>query len=115
MQCSFQKIIQLIFLSVITLTGSLQAQTGFVQNVKGIVVDKSSQNPLLGANVILLNSNPLNGTVTDLNGNFILINVPVGRQSLKVSFVGYQTIELTELIVSSAKELVLKIELEEDI
>ncbi len=115
MQCSWQKIIQLIFISVFTITGSLLAQTRFVQNVKGIVVDKSSQNPLPGANVIHLNSDPLNGTVTDLIGNFILKNVPVGRQSLKVSFVGYQSLELTELIVSSAKELVLKIELEEDI
>lgn len=93
----------------------MQAQTGFVQNVKGVVVDKSSQTPLPGANVVLLNSDPLNGTVTDMNGNFIIKNVPVGRQSLKVSFVGYQTLELTELIVSSAKELVLNIELEENI
>jgi hypothetical protein len=115
MQCSIQKIIQLIFISVFTITGSLHAQTGFVQNVKGIVVDKSSQTPLPGANVVLLNSDPLNGTVNDLNGNFILKNVPVGRQSLKVSFVGYQSIVLNELIVSSAKELILKIELEEDI
>jgi hypothetical protein len=115
MQCSFRKIIQIIITSALVLTGSLQAQTGFVQNVKGIIVDKSSQTPLNGANVIIVNSDPLNGTVTDLNGNFILKNVPVGRQSLKVSFIGYQSIELTELIVSSAKELVLKIELEEDI
>jgi hypothetical protein len=115
MQCSFQKIILFLFLSGFPLVDSLQAQTTFVQTIKGTVVDKSSQTPLPGANVILLNSEPLNGTVTDLKGNFILKNVPIGRQSLKVSFVGFQTIGLTELIVSSAKELVLKIELEEDI
>jgi hypothetical protein len=115
MYCSIQNRFYLILLCIFSLAGSLPGQSGFVQIVKGIVVDKSSQIPLVGANVILLNSDPLNGTVTDLNGNFELKNVPVGRQNLKVSFIGYQSIELTELIVSSAKELVLKIELEENI
>lgn len=115
MQCSTKNSIYLIFYSVLTATAALQGQTEFVQIVKGIVVDKSSQIPLAGANVILLNSDPLNGTVTDLNGNFVLKNVPARRQNLKVSFIGYQSLELTDLIVSSAKELVLKIELEENI
>jgi len=115
MYCSIQNRFYLILLCIFSLAGSLPGQSRFVQIVKGIVVDKSSQIPLVGANVILLNSDPLNGTVTDLNGNFILKDVPVGRQNLKISFIGYQSIELTELIVSSAKELVLKIELEENI
>jgi len=93
----------------------LHCQTEFFQIIKGIVVDKTTQVPLAGANIILLNSYPLNGTVTDHDGNFILKNVPAGRQSLRVSFIGYQSLDLTEIIVSSSKELVLKIELEENI
>jgi hypothetical protein len=112
---SVQKSVFLIFISILSATVTLQCQTGFFQIIKGIVVDKTSQVPLAGANVILVNSDPLNGTVTDLSGNFVLKNVPSGRQSLRVSFIGYQSTDLTDLIVSSAKETVLKIELEENI
>ncbi len=115
MQCRPIYVIYLVCLLALLLTKTIKSQTGIVQNVRGVVVDKSSQTPLPGANIILQNSDPLNGTVTDLNGNFMLTGVRVGRQNLKISFVGYQTLELNELIVSSAKELVLKVELEENI
>ncbi len=115
MQSCFPYRLGLIFMSVLLLDGVLLGQTEFVQTVSGIVVDKSSQVPLTGANVILLNSEPLNGTVTDLDGRFLLKNVPVGRQTLKCSFIGYQSVELANIIVSTGKEIVLKIELEENI
>lgn len=85
------------------------------QNVRGSIVDKNSQIPLPGVNVILLNSTPLKGTVTDLNGDFNLTEIPVGRQSIKVSFIGYNPITLNNLEVRSGKELILKLELEEKI
>jgi len=91
------------------------AQGDFTQTIKGIVVDKNSQTTLPGANIILLNSDPLVGTVTDLNGEFTIENVPVGRQGLKVSFVGYQSQELKNLIIKTAVEFFIKIELEENI
>ena len=94
---------------------SVSGQDDFTQTIKGIVVDKNSQSSLPGANIILLNSDPLVGTVTDINGEFLINNVPIGRQGLKVSFVGFQTLELTNLIISSAKEFFIKVELEENI
>jgi len=84
----------LFFLLFVLVTDAF-GQGDFTQTIKGVVVDKNSQSSLPGANIILLNSDPLVGTVTDLNGEFTIDNVPVGRQGLKVSFVGYQTIEFT--------------------
>ncbi|MBX7205872.1 MAG: TonB-dependent receptor [Bacteroidia bacterium] len=85
----------------------------FTQTVRGTVIDKESKEPLTGATVSLLNSNPVKGTATDINGNFRLEKVPVGRQSIKVIYVGYKEIILPDVIVNSAKEVVLNIEMEE--
>jgi hypothetical protein len=49
------------------------------QTIKGKITDSESLIELPTASVIVLNSNPIIGTSTDLNGNFVLKNVPVGR------------------------------------
>ena len=63
---------------------ALKSQS-LTQTVRGTVVDQISQSPLPGANVILLNSDPFNGTATDMDGNFKLQNIPVGKQHFKIS------------------------------
>ena len=49
------------------------------QVIRGKVVDKLSQVPLPGANVVLLDSNPLVVTSTNENGEFRILNVPFGQ------------------------------------
>ncbi|MCA1746381.1 MAG: carboxypeptidase-like regulatory domain-containing protein, partial [Bacteroidales bacterium] len=78
-----------------------------VQTIRGTVQDAISREPLYGANIILAELNK--GTITDTDGRFILENVPVGRYSLHIRFVGYEPILLPELLVSSGKEVVLDI------
>ncbi|UCH15536.1 MAG: TonB-dependent receptor [Bacteroidales bacterium] len=87
----------------------------YTQTIKGRVVDLNTGIPLTGANVILLDTVELTGTVTDGEGNFHMVNVPVGRQGLKVSFIGYNTAIIRNLYVLSGKELVLDIKLEEKV
>ena len=53
--------------------------------------------------------------ITDINGMFELKKVPVGRQSLQINFIGYETITYSNLLVVSGKELVLEVKLEEKI
>ena len=101
-----------ICLSVFSL--ALKAQTP-TQTVRGIIVDKISQSPLPGVVVVLVNSNPLIGTSTDEEGRFKLTQVPVGKQTLKVSFIGYKENVMQNLSVNAGKELVLNVSLEEDI
>lgn len=85
------------------------------QIIRGNIVDKESRQPLAGANVVVVNSQPLLGTVTDVNGNFRIANVPVGRKALKVTYIGYNDIYINDVIVNSAKEAVLSIEMQEKI
>jgi hypothetical protein len=81
--------------------------------IRGTITDKVSQATLIGVNVILVGSDPIIGTTTDVNGDFRLDKVPVGRQALTVSFIGYETREIPNLLVLSAKELQLNIQLNE--
>lgn len=85
------------------------------QTIRGTVIDKETRLPLPGANVVLLNTYPVVGVTTDVNGKFRLENVAVGRQSLSVSFLGYEIYFLKNIEVSSAHELILTIELSEKV
>lgn len=86
-----------------------------VQLIRGKVTDAESRNGLPGANVVVLNSIPVIGTVTDMNGDFILPSVPVGRQTLVISFMGYKTLTIPGIMVSSGKQGVVNAGLEENV
>src|SRR5688500_17816046 len=101
-------------LPVILATAELCAQE-LTQTIRGNISDKISKAPLPGASVMVVGSNPLIGTTTDLDGNFKLLKVPVGNQILKVTFMGYLELTLPNIIVNSGKEVVLNIPLEENI
>jgi len=85
------------------------------QTVRGVITDKLTKTPIPGANVIILNTNPLKGTITDELGRFKIDDVEIGRISIKVTFVGYYDINLTNVNLQSGKELVLNIEMEEQV
>ncbi|NQU88419.1 MAG: TonB-dependent receptor [Mariniphaga sp.] len=106
----------LIFLLAInSIVSAQETESGLKQVIRGVVVDKQSQVPLPGANVALFDSDISIGTSTNENGEFRLEYVPVGRQSIQVSFIGYFSATIKNLIVNSAKETVLFIELEEKV
>jgi len=83
------------------------------QTLRGAVSDKDSRFPLPFASVVVLNSSPQRGTSTDLQGNFRFDDLPVGRYSLKVSYVGYEDAVFSEILLGSIKETVLAVEITE--
>lgn len=103
-------------LAVIILLYSQQTFAQLItQTVRGNVFDKESQVSLPGANIIILNTSPTMGTITDAEGNFRIEEVPVGRHTIQVSFVGYDPVMLHELMVTSGKEVVLNISLKQSV
>ncbi len=105
-----------LFLTLSLTMSSIFANTNLpVQTVRGVVMDKLNRSTLPGANVVLLNTQPVNGTVTDADGRFRFEKIPVGRVSLKITFIGYKDIVLSNLILNTGKELVLEVELEENV
>lgn len=83
------------------------------QTVKGTVFDKQSEQALIGVTIELLNSTPSKGAVSDLDGKFIIEEVPLGRQAFRVSYLGYNSITVPNVLVSVGKEVVLDLSLEE--
>lgn len=85
------------------------------QTVRGTVLDKESLIPLPGANVIIRTRHRLIGGISDESGKFRLEGVPVGRHTLQITYVGYKDIQLPEIYVGSAREVILDIELVENV
>lgn len=77
---------------------TLLAQTGIV---KGKVTDKTSGEELLAANVYV-KSDVTKGTVTDLFGSYQL-TLPVGTYTLVASYIGYQELEIENVVVKSGE------------
>jgi hypothetical protein len=85
------------------------------QTVRGTVVDAATRAPLPGANVILLEHEPLIGTVTDADGRFRLDDVPLGRQSFRISYLGYEAVDLENVLVTSGRETQLPVVMREEV
>ena len=108
------KIAFLVFITSILHINTI-AQTNkatLTQSVRGIVKDAESKEPLIGVIVVSLNNTNLNA-LTDNDGYFIIKNVPIGRQSFKFSYMGYESRTAAEVLVTSGKALELNIDLTE--
>lgn len=85
---------------------------GFTQTtgkIAGKVTDKTTGEPLPGANVVLENTH--SGAATDLNGEFFIINVPPGSYSLTIQMMGYKTLREEQVRVSVNRTTSVKGEL----
>ena len=89
------------------------AQQILYSAIKGIVIDKQSLSPLSGATIIIIDSDPMIGTVADNTGHFKLDNIPIGKYQIRVTFVGYANFESDPLIVNSGKEAAITVYLQE--
>jgi hypothetical protein len=96
----------LILLASFTLFSNITNSQSYTQSVTGRVTDKESKEPLPCATVVLEGVEGV-GTVTNAEGYFRLTKVPVGRQSIRISFMGYDEVVFPEVMVTSGKEVVL--------
>lgn len=116
-----KKIITCIFallLICVQYSAHAQAQAqmrGSTQSIKGTITDKDSKYPIIGANVMVIGSDPPIGAKTDENGYFTLANVPLGRVSLRITYIGYKDAYANDILVISGKENQLNIEMEEKV
>lgn len=106
-------IIVLLSLLNITAQQTVVVDRQITQNITGVIRDNITNEPLPGANIVLIGSSPIIGTVSNANGKFILKDVDVGPVSLKISFVGYSTVEILNRDLRTAKTLNLIVFMDE--
>ena len=104
-----------ISILVFLLYSSMLCAQPLTQTIKGKILDQDTQEPLIGANVIVLGIEPVRGATTDHNGLFWIDRIPVGRYDLKTSYIGFEPQVLPEILVSSAKEVVVTFQLVQSI
>ncbi len=75
----------LFFLSFFSV--SIFGQSG---TVRGMIYDKDSKEPLTGANIIIKGTSL--GAASDVDGKYIIRNIPVGKQTIIISYIGYNTL-----------------------
>lgn len=104
----------LCVLTFILLNLAAGAQSA-LQTVKGRVADKASKMEIPGATIVILGTDPVLASVTEIDGKFRIEKVPVGRYDIKVNYIGYRELVLPNVLVTNGKEVDLELEIEENI
>lgn len=81
--------------------------------IRGVVTDAATQQPLVGVNVIVRDTN--NGAATDAAGSYFIASLPVGAYSLVFSMIGYEQRVVTDVLVKSNKTTLVSARLREQI
>ena len=66
--------------------------------ISGKIIDASNETPMVGANIIIVQTQA--GISADENGYFNLINVSPGKYSVKAMMIGYETVNIENVVVS---------------
>jgi hypothetical protein len=106
---------RIIFSLILLLSASQIFAQEFTQTIKGRIIDQQSKSPLIGVNIIILGSNPLKGSTTDAEGFYKIQQVAFGRNILKISYMGYKEQVIPNVLLTSGKQLILDIEMEEKV
>jgi hypothetical protein len=86
----------------------INAQTGII---KGIIKDKQSNEPIIGANIFLVGTDK--GTTSDMDGKYEINGLKPGIYNLQVSYIGYETVSQYELEVQGIRPTIFNFELSE--
>ena len=79
--------------------------------IVGIVKDKNSGEPLIGVNILVEGTSL--GASTDIDGTFIILNVPPGTYTITAQYIGYSTVRLQNVKVNVDLTTELSIEMQE--
>ncbi len=106
-----KKVIISLF-SIFTFCSTSYSQT-ITQSVQGYVFDILTNTPLPYASIIVFDTEPLIGTTSDDDGNFVLRKVAVGRHTIKIMMMGYESRLINEVLISSGKQITLNVGMEQ--
>ena len=105
-------IIRVLFLAVpfVVLQSSAAGPTG---KIAGTIKDKRTGDLLIGTNILV--DGTFLGASTDLEGRYVILNVPPGVYTLVASMIGYSSVRVTNVIVNIDLTTTIHIELSETV
>ncbi|HDP67218.1 MAG TPA: carboxypeptidase-like regulatory domain-containing protein, partial [Candidatus Marinimicrobia bacterium] len=92
---------QRILIFMITICSSTLIAYAQFGDISGCVFDSRTGDPLMGANVILVENSQ--GSATDLDGFYTIRNIPAGRYSLMVTYIGYQQKKINDVEIRNGQ------------
>ena len=96
-----RKLLAVIALLGISNYSIAQSQSG---TLKGTITEFDTGEPVPMANIVIeSNGTVIDGAVADFDGKYTIKPIDPGRYTVKVSFIGFATKEITEVLVSSSK------------
>lgn len=98
-------ILILVILSV--LTGLIHA--GTTGKLVGKIKDGQSGEPLIGANVVIEGIGL--GAASNINGDYVILNIPPGKYNVKFSFIGYESVTVSNVIITVDQTTNLSVDL----
>lgn len=105
----------ILVLSTCFIITNADAQT--TQTVRGRIVDEVNSTALVGVNIIVVTASGESalGSTTDAEGDYRISNVPLGRQTIKITYIGYEEQVIPNIVVTAGKEVILNISLRESV
>ena len=76
---------------------AINVYAGITGKLSGVVKDASTGEPLVGANILLEGTSF--GAATNIDGEYVILNIPPGKYRVKISFIGYETTIITDVVV----------------
>lgn len=102
-----------LILVLLTFSTLLAANPDGKGTVKGRVLNSSTQEPIFGANILVVGTNL--GSSTDLDGRFEIVGVPSGTYVLRITAIGYTPLLRSDIVVSASRPTELKIDIVESL
>jgi hypothetical protein len=96
----------LFFLTIALLPGLVLAQNG---KVRGKAADRETGEALIGATIAIEGTTL--GASTDINGEYVILNVPPGGYTVRASYVGYAPVSVSNVVVLAAQTTTLDFQL----
>jgi outer membrane receptor protein involved in Fe transport len=93
----FNKIIVSSIAFFIFLAGTV-VYAGTTGKIAGKIIDKSTGEALIGANILIVGSTM--GASTDIDGNYFILNIPPGEYQVRASMIGYSSLIVQNIRVS---------------
>ena len=109
---SMKRTFRHVVVLALTLFLSLQVFAGTTGKIAGIVTDKQTGEPLVGVNILVEGTE--RGASTNMDGRFVILNMPPGIYTLRAIMIGYAEVRVTEVKITSDLTTTINIQMSQE-